>query len=65
MSKNKRVPSVLQKYVVCVLDKKKGGGIRETFQYFQTQREAKAWAKDKEGKKKLFRIDYDFYGELE
>lgn len=63
MSRNKRAPSSLQKYVVCVLDRTKEA-VREEFHYFANQKEAKEWARTKTGKKKLFRISYDFYQEL-
>lgn len=63
MSKNKRAPKELQKYVVVVTE---SGPARttQTFQYFYSQKDAKKWAKDKLGKKQLFKIDYDFYGDL-
>ena len=59
MSENKRAPKELQKYVVVV----KNGGVMEAH-YFQHQKEAKAWAAEKVGKKRLFKINYDFYGDL-
>ena len=63
MSKNKRAPSVLSKYVVVVVERTKVSD-RETFRYFSNQREAKAWAKDQPGKRQLFHIVYDYYGDV-
>lgn len=61
MSKNKRAPKELNGYVV-VIGNNTSYGVR----YFKTQKEAKAWAKTstRAGKRRLFRVDYDFYGEL-
>jgi hypothetical protein len=59
MSQNKRVPKELQKYVVIT----KHGGCMEAH-YFQNQKEAKAWACGKQGKRQLFKITYDFYEEI-
>jgi hypothetical protein len=65
MSNNKRAPKELSKYVVHVIEKvNKGEGIKEKFQYFQTQREAKEWARGQMGKKRLFKIIYDSFGEI-
>jgi len=63
MSKNKRAPNVLSKYVVVVTEKPSGGE-KKTFRYFSNQREAKTWAKDQPGKRMLFRIMYDYFGDL-
>lgn len=63
MSKNKRAPSVLSKYVVTVTDRTNLYD-KKTFKYFSNQREAKAWAKDQSGRKALFRINYDYYGDV-
>jgi len=63
MSKNKRAPKVLQRYVVFVSEKTKGA-LKETFHYVKTQAEAKEWARGRAGVKQLFKIDYDFYGEI-
>jgi hypothetical protein len=52
------------KYVVRVTVKTTKGGRVEHYRYFMNQKEAKAWAKARPGKKDLFRINYDFYGEL-
>jgi len=60
VSKNKRVPKELRKYVVVAKVK---NGI-EYFRYFQTQKEAKAWARTCSGTCDLFRINYDFYERL-
>lgn len=60
MSKNKRVPKVLQKYVVIG---KTVGGFKA--QYFITQKEARDWAKSQAPSVyDLFRINYDFYETL-
>lgn len=63
MSKNKRAPSVLSKYVVTVTDRTNLYD-KKTFKYFSNQREAKAWASDQVGKRQLFRIMYDYFGEV-
>jgi hypothetical protein len=63
MSANKRPPKELAKYVVQVTVKDKESR-RDTFQYFQTQKMAKEWAKAKTGTKKMFKIMYDFYETL-
>lgn len=63
MGKNKRAPSVLQKYLVWIFEKK-GAAEKDVFRYFQTQKAAKEWARGRAGKKRLFRINYDFYEEL-
>lgn len=60
---NKRAPSEMQKYVIVQTDKS-SVGVRTTYHYCWTQKEAKAWAKGKAGKKQLFRINYDYYGDL-
>lgn len=60
---NKRATE-LQKYVVRQVERNAEGGRKTTYQYFMTQKEAKAWAKGRAGKKDLFRISFDHYGEL-
>jgi hypothetical protein len=60
---NKRAPKDLSRYVVTVIDKTKVAE-RATYKYFATQREAKTWGRGQTGKVRLFKIDYDFYGEL-
>jgi hypothetical protein len=56
MSKNKRAPNELQKYAVVI-----GNKANYTANYFSTQKEAREFAKNKVGRKKLFKISYDFY----
>lgn len=65
MKQNKRPPKELTRYVVHVVEKvNKGAGIKETFKYFQTQKEAKEFARGVYGRKYLFKCVYDFIGEL-
>jgi hypothetical protein len=62
MSRNKRAPKELAKYII--VQTEKGPGVRQTFIYCSSQKEAKAKASKLPGKKLLFRVDYDFYGEV-
>jgi hypothetical protein len=65
MKQNKRPPKELAKYVVYVKETVNNGeGLRETFKYFQTQKDAKEFARGVKGKKYLFKAVYDFIGEL-
>ncbi len=60
MSANKRVPKELQRYVVVA-----GNRANYECKYFATQKEAKCWAKKNQAVQcRLFRVDYDYYGEL-
>lgn len=61
MSKNKCVPKELQKYVVVIKNTKDSDYI---CRYFSSQREALTWAKENKGKIRLFKINYDFYGDI-
>jgi len=63
MSNNKRPPKGVQRYIV-VRTEKRGAGVLEEYHYSQTQKEAREWAKNKPGVKRLFKITYDYYGEL-
>jgi hypothetical protein len=60
---NKRATE-LHQYVVRQKEKNKEGGRKTTYQYFMNQKDAKAWAAGKPGKKDLFKLNTDFYGEL-
>ena len=60
---NKRATE-LQKYVVRRVEKNAEGGRKTSYQYFMTQKEARAWSLGKTGKKDLFKINFDHYGEL-
>ena len=62
VSKNKRAPKELAKYIIVQTEKAKG--VRQTYHYCATQKEAKALAAKLKGEKLLFRVDYDFYGAL-
>lgn len=61
MSSNKRVPKDLSKYVVVRIAPKKA---QKQYRYFPSQKAAKTWAKTQSGTKRLFRIDYDYYGDV-
>lgn len=61
MSKNKRAPKELSKYVVVVWNGRQVAGIG----HVNTQKEAKAWRKTFASKTaQLFKVNYDFYEEL-
>lgn len=64
--RNRRAPKELAKYVVCTKHEFKNGAIQEGFRYFHTQKAAQAWVNEfaREAKFELYRIDYDYYGEL-
>ncbi len=62
MSNNRRATE-LNKYVVERIEKLPGGK-RVTYHYCMTQKEAKAWSLGKVGKKYLYKISYDSYGEI-
>ena len=62
VSKNKRAPKELAKYII--VQTEKGKGVRQTYHYCSSQKEAKALASKLAGKKQLFRVDYDYYGEV-
>jgi hypothetical protein len=61
MSKNKRVPRELQRYVVVCGNKT---AANYEIKYLLTQAEAKEWASKKKERCRLFKIDYDYYGDL-
>lgn len=58
-----RPPKELSKYVV-YSKIELTGGIREEFKYFQTMKEAKAYAKAAQGKRRLFKINYEDKGKV-
>lgn len=64
MSKNRRAPKECPKYVVHVKEVTASGGIKELFQYFQTQAEAKSWSAGRPGVKLMYKIIYDYLGEV-
>lgn len=59
MSKNRHVPREIQRYVVITKTKN-----TMSARYFHSQKEAKAAFKDKPGKNGMFRINYDYYGDI-
>lgn len=62
--KNRRPPTEMQRYVV-ILHRRTKEFVTREFKYFHTIKEAKAWAKDKEGVKSIFKMTYDFLYDLE
>ena len=60
---NKRATE-LQKYVVRQIERNAEGGRKTTYQYFMTQKEAKAWGKGRVGELDLFKINFDHYGSI-
>ncbi len=64
MSNNKSAPRGLDKYVVVAIERPRLLGKKEFYAFGRTQKEAKERALQYDGKRRLFAIRYDYYGDV-
>ena len=63
---NRRAPKEMQKYaVVQTIKQKNPDAVTQNFKYFRTKKEAVAFAENKPGIRSIFKINYDFVGDVE